>query len=754
MGKFTRRPIVYDPKEVDYLISLGFDVEFAQLLNSRGVSANNINEYIDDNFFYMHDPYRMLNMDKAVSAIKTAIESNHKILIYGDYDADGLTATAILKLFLDSNKVINDVYIPTREDGYGLHVDLLLDKYRKEPFDLLITVDCGISNKAEIAEIENKIGIKVVVTDHHELPEDLPNCICINCKMGYPFAYLSGAGVALKLVEALSDRETALKYVDLAMVGTIADMMPLEDENRQIVKFGLKNMSHRGLLKLAEVTKCDKQLTASSMALKICPKINSAGRVGVPYKALDLLLMSERATQEAVKALLDCNALRQNLLEGVISEANDQVANLDFTKEKMLFLHGESWPKGILGIGANRFKEIFKKPVAFLTKDGDEYIGSARSNDDINLHGLFSSVSDLLVRFGGHKGSVGFSVLKSNLVALKERINLELSNYVAKPIQTYYDLHFSSYWLEQKNYEKLSCLEPYLPNDKPIFYLEDFCTSVGTFGNGNLKFTLGCGLEIKAFGASCLQFLRPLKTGAECRVCFYLEVDKYTNKLFGSLVDIELKNSLQFDELYASNYFARLVTKEKISPNKIGLDQAREILSFSNVAVVFNSYLDYEYAKRYFTFDEYSLEFFCQKTYSDRLVIISPDKMEYLSRYKNILVFANYEDYNLDFGDNVFYVDLNLPTPSYINALDIFVDRRVCIEVFNAISVCKIEKYYLHDFFDNQFFYCNRMEFFASIAIFRELGLIEIINEKIIKVNFDKKNLTDSSLFNKLNKRI
>lgn len=152
-----------------------------------------------------------------------------------------MTASAILKLFFDHNGVESRVVIPTRDDGYGLHVDLVVNEYVKQTFDLLITVDCGISNVEEIGEIKRQLtDIDIIVTDHHELPPVLPDCLCINCKMGYPFAYLSGAGVALKLVEALSDTKTALLYSDLASIGTIADMMPMEDENRQIIKYGLK----------------------------------------------------------------------------------------------------------------------------------------------------------------------------------------------------------------------------------------------------------------------------------------------------------------------------------------------------------------------------------------------------------------------------------------------------------------------------------------------------------------------------------
>ena len=209
MAKFAKRPITYNDKDVKFLTSLGFDAEFAQLLSFKGVTEQNANDYFENNYSNFHDPFLMSNMSQAVATIKERILNKNKILIYGDYDADGLTASAILKLYFGSIGVDCDVFIPTREEGYGLHVDLVLEHFKQYPFDLLITVDCGISNKEEIAQIEKQLGVTVVVTDHHELPDKLPMCTCINCKMGYPFAYLSGAGVALKLVEALSDKNTA-----------------------------------------------------------------------------------------------------------------------------------------------------------------------------------------------------------------------------------------------------------------------------------------------------------------------------------------------------------------------------------------------------------------------------------------------------------------------------------------------------------------------------------------------------------------
>ena len=181
----------------------------------------------------------MVNMREAAETISYLIETGGSVLIYGDYDADGLSASSILSLFFTDSGIENNVIIPTRDEGYGLHADKVIRAFKRNYYDLVITVDCGISNAEEVAKIVEELGVEVIVTDHHELPEVLPDCLCVNPKLGYDYPYLSGAGVAWKLVEALVGREAATKYSVLAAIGTIGDIMPMQDENRSIVKLGL-----------------------------------------------------------------------------------------------------------------------------------------------------------------------------------------------------------------------------------------------------------------------------------------------------------------------------------------------------------------------------------------------------------------------------------------------------------------------------------------------------------------------------------
>ena len=282
--KYLKRPPL-DVGATEYLMQKGWNRSLAEALSARGINSDNYDDYFADTMTF-HSPFDMVNMSEAVETISYVAESGGSILIYGDYDADGLTASSILSLYFTDNGIDNDVIIPTRDEGYGLHAENVMNAFAKKYYDLVLTVDCGISNAEEVSKIVEELGVEVVVTDHHELPEVLPDCICVNPKMGYPFPYLAGAGVAWKLVEALSDRQTAAKYACLAAIGTIGDVMPMQNENRSIVKLGLGNFHHKSLLKLAELTNCAKVPTSNDVSLRIAPRINAAGRLGHPRVAL------------------------------------------------------------------------------------------------------------------------------------------------------------------------------------------------------------------------------------------------------------------------------------------------------------------------------------------------------------------------------------------------------------------------------------------------------------------------------------
>ena len=317
--KYTKRH-VSDEDSVNYLLSKGLSRSIAEILVARGINESNYEDFVNDTASF-HSPLEMANMSAAVETINYAVECGGKILIYGDYDADGLTASSILSLYFSDNGVENDVIIPTRDEGYGLHAENVFRAFERDYYDLVITVDCGISNAEEVEKIQSELGVEVIVTDHHELPAVLPDCICVNPKLGYPFPYLAGAGVAWKLVQALSGMEVAAKYSDLACVGTIGDIMPLQDENRALVKLGLANMRHKSLLRLAELSNCGAEITCSDISMRIAPKINAAGRVGYPRAALDVLLSRDKADNAKISKLLELNEQRKQMLDEIVAQS-------------------------------------------------------------------------------------------------------------------------------------------------------------------------------------------------------------------------------------------------------------------------------------------------------------------------------------------------------------------------------------------------------------------------------------------------
>ncbi len=710
------------PEDAEYIQdNYGFDEDLARLFSSRGVTADNADRYFNFDEENIYDPFLMKGMDKAVPVIKNVMSNGGKILVYGDYDADGLTASSILKSFFTNNGTYCDILIPTRDEGYGMHVENVFDAFSKTSYDLILTVDCGISNKEEIAVLTEKLGVPVIVTDHHEVPPVLPDCICINPKLGYPFPSLAGAGVAWKLVQALAGYKHAKKYADLAMVGTVADMMPLVDENRDIVILGLQQIKHAGLLKLAECSNCSKPYTASDIALRIAPKINAAGRVGDPTLALEVLLMQDAADEIAVKNLIAVNEERKCLVDETVKSAESKLDTKEAIERGLIFLYDENWKNGILGIVANRFKEMYGVPAVIMTRDGENYVGSARSSG-INLFALFEAVSGLLVKYGGHKSSVGFTVSKGNLLALKERLTEGISACeMTQSVVCYYDLDFDEKYLIKENYEFLSLLEPVLPNDKAVFYADGYAKIATLFGSdkNHLKLTLDSGLELKGF-YKYTDFYDPLNSGAECEVLFNLEYDPYSKRVQGIITNMRLKNSLHFDELYVRNLIGRLIPGER---EFLTREQAEAVLKSDSALAVFASYYEYETAAEIFDFSDYTVFYFVQNNYAPKAVLISPSNDTIFSRYTNIVVFGDYNGFKPAYSTSYLSYQLQEQLPSYMG---LRVDRSVCAAVYKALAQNNKAADLKSLYFKSRLSDITYAQFFAAVKIFQELSLLRI----------------------------
>ena len=336
------------------------DKHLVSLLYSRGIdSQDKMKRYLNPSIQHLHDPFLFEDMQSSVDLIEKHIANNSKVLIFGDYDVDGITASAILIKYFTSRGVNVSNFMPNRyEDGYGLTIATLDKIFANNKPDLIITVDCGITAIDEVEYLKQQ-GIDIVVTDHHEPAENLPNCLIINPKVskGYPFNALCGAGVALKLVQALGGINVASKYMPICAIATIADIVELLDENRAIVALGLKDLEKLpvGLIKLMQECGINLHCKASDIAFKLAPKINASGRMGSAETSLELYLEENPAKiKKLCNKILNYNNQRQQLCDKVYTDVKQELKNKDIFRISAIVMSSNEWDSGILGIVSAR----------------------------------------------------------------------------------------------------------------------------------------------------------------------------------------------------------------------------------------------------------------------------------------------------------------------------------------------------------------------------------------------------------------
>lgn len=445
------------------------------------------------------DPFLLPDMEKAAKRLLEAIEKGEKVVIYGDYDVDGVTSTALLIQYLQSKGLAPSHYIPDRaEEGYGMSAEVL-DRLKAEGHTLVVTVDTGITALDEASHCR-AIGLDLVVTDHHECREVLPDAIAVvdprRADSAYPCPYLAGVGVAFKLAtacEMLLTGQSAINgkvdlptlcegMVDLAALGTVADVMPLLGENRQIVRAGLRRMSEHprpAIQALLEEAAAEKggsvaELSAATISFTMAPRINAAGRMAHADQALALFLAKHGSERKQAQKLCELNRKRQ-AEENCLVELAEKQLSLRPADEPAIILWGEDFNGGIIGIVAARLAERHHKPTFLISFDGELGKGSGRSTEGIDLVKLLEGSADLLVKYGGHTQAAGLTVEKSNLQAFCERfmaLAKQASTAAAPP--RLYDLDVSPDALTLRQAEELALLEPYgAGNPQPLFCLKN-----------------------------------------------------------------------------------------------------------------------------------------------------------------------------------------------------------------------------------------------------------------------------------------
>ena len=729
---------------VNDLLDMGLPQNLAEVMATRGVTAENYSYYFSDNYF--HSPFDMKNMQEAVEVVSYILQDGGSILIYGDYDVDGLTASSMLSLFFADNGVDNDVIIPTREDGYGLHADLVIKAFKQKYYDLVLTVDCGISNRDDVEKIIEELDAEIIVTDHHELPETLPNCLCVNPKMGgYPFKNLAGAGVAWKLIEALAGREVAAKYSAFAMLGTIGDSMDMLDENRSIVKTGLSHLpQHKSVQKLVELSKCAKNLTAAELAMKVTPKINAPGRMGQPYVALQTLLARDRVNTPVIEQLLELNTQRIAASKQLDTDAFAACDWPTISKERVAFVYGDNFNHGMLGPLASHLLEKYGYPAIVMAKKQDgNYAGSSRANDGVDLFGAFCQCQDLLVKYGGHKAAVGFTVAAENLDKLRQRFS-QLMQPLDQSVfakELYYDVDLTDNARIEEMYDFVEKMQPFLPEGNIVFRVRDFVASSKCFGKDNDHFsaTLNSGLEIKGFYKG--QYKPFLKSGADVEALITLEMDEYSHRVCGIVKDAHLCNSVCFDELYKLNFLQNFTVGDV---DYVSMQQAAKLLKEKSVLAIFDDAETYIETSGKLPLDDFEVDFFLDDGIAQKTVVISPLNTFQFDKYSNVVCFCK-RGMRRILPQNAVYAQV---APANDQLYEVELDRNVCALTFAALKK-KSQYDSVKGVFDK--YLMGKMQYeqyVVALRVLQELNFLKIEDKYTVTfLPAEKSDLANSALF-------
>ncbi len=516
-----------------------------KILVNRGITDDKeIDTFLNPTRNDFYDPYLMPDMDKAVERIIKAINNQEKVMIYGDYDVDGITSITVLKKFLEERGLKTGHYIPNRlEEGYGLNENAIRS-IAEQKYTLMITVDCGISGIEEV-ELANQLGIETIITDHHEQSESLPNAYAIiNAKRKdsqYPFRGLAGCGAVFKLIQAISlrlglEEKEFLKYLDIVCVGTISDIVPLVDENRVIAKLGLKLVAQTRNIGLRELILQSgyKKIDSNTISFGVAPRINACGRMGYQEEALDLFLTNNIEEARKITTRLNSyNLERQTKEKDIFEQAIKELEKEDIEKLNTIVLSGDNWHHGVIGIVASKLTEKFYKPTILICFEDNIGKGSGRSLPGFDLHEALVETSAYLEKYGGHEMAVGLSLKKEKYndfkLAFEEIAKSKNIQQIIPVIKI--DSIITAKDVNKKTIQDLEMLEPFGEKNKnPIFVYKNLkIDSIRALSEGkHLKLTLkDDNLLINAIGFNLGYLSEEYLIGDKIDIAGNLEINKY-----------------------------------------------------------------------------------------------------------------------------------------------------------------------------------------------------------------------------------
>ena len=517
----------------------------ATILSNRGINTQEkIELFLNPKRNDFHDPYEMPDMEKAVERIIQAKENNDKIIIYGDYDVDGITSITVLKSFLKDIGIEAAYYIPNRlNEGYGLNIPAV-EKIAQDGYNLMITVDCGITCIEEINRA-NELGMDVIVTDHHEVGDELPNAIAVvDCKRKdnkYKCRDLAGVGVAFKLSQALAmklgiDEKEYLKYLDIVCIGTISDIVPLVDENRLISKLGLmlvnqtRNIGLQAILKLSGY----KNIDSTAISFGVAPRLNACGRMGHADEALKLFLSQNiNEVNQIANTLNEYNRTRQDIEKSIYESALKQIEEQKLNENKTIVVSGENWHHGVIGIVSSKITEMYFKPSILLCIEDGEAKGSGRSIPGFDLHEALLKCQNSLERFGGHSMAVGLTLKEEKIPEFANNLENEATQAHIEEIIPIIkiDAKINLEEVNRQMVESIKMLEPFgEANKMPVFAFKNLkIDSIRALSEGkHLKLTLKDNNAIvSAIGFNMGELAEEYRIGDKIDVVGNLEINSF-----------------------------------------------------------------------------------------------------------------------------------------------------------------------------------------------------------------------------------
>lgn len=783
--KFIKNTTNYNTDLIKSLSTkFNLDEEIIKLLFTRGFdSEEKIDNFLNPSVTSFHNPFLLKNMREVVDKINYYLTNKKSITIVGDYDTDGICATAILYKYFESIGHKVSTFLPQRLlDGYGLSndtIDKIISMYNP---DLIITVDCGISSYKEVEYCKEK-GIDIIITDHHDIPDILPDTLVVNAKLPdqmYPFKELCGAGVAFKLVQAMSGLENALKYTSIASLATVADIVPIVDENRAIVYFGLKMQNEClpiGVKKLIKKIDIKMPINTSNISFKLSPKLNAPGRMGDASIAFNIFIENdEKIINKNIESLLHLNDDRIAQTNLIYDECIERLKGVKISSLGAIVLWDDHWEGGVLGIICSKLVERYNRPVCLLSLNDQEYKGSIRSVHTVNVYDTLNQIKDCIIRFGGHSQAGGLSVSKEKIELFANKFNETiLKNYNLNDFiePKKYDLDVPKK-LTVEFLNQIDKLEPFgLGNEKPVFKLDLNNVKANKLPNfpQHIKIKYD-NLDLMAFNYGNMFY----NINSICNKSALLDinVETYKNKqhIKGIVRGFSFSALTGYKkcEIPTANYLKQLEYIKQQKPENFHYLQVNdsEIYNIANdlttkgygTIVVTYDFSKYQKAvkniKNISNFELYNLSDFT----GINTLIFAPEETVDYSAYENVILL----DYPIcdGFIYSIKNAKVYVVNNSYNHKVfeNISCERNVFGIYHNAIKNAEIKGVSATNQFEYfvkikalnpQFKNLSYVQFCFVVMVLKELNIIEIDTNFSIKFTKVKSELTNSTIYNNAN---